>query len=228
MNQDEDYKLDNPIWYALEETHKQYAVEFDGCKFYKPEFSVFGGKGPIGATRSASDQYSMLTSHFYMVGEQPTTGVKTQIKKQLTANQMLLSSPFDLPITEPIVTLDSVKQKKELYDLVNFVQPGFIREKTVQMGSYFGIYSGKKLTAASGERIKMNSYTEVSAVVTLPDFRKKGYAKQLLKKTTDKIFSENKIPILHVDENNLNAIKLYEQLGFVTRRKMGFCLIEAV
>ena len=65
-------------------------------------------------------------------------------------------------------------------------------------------------------------------MVTLPDFRKKGYAKQLLKKTTDKIFSENKIPILHVDENNLNAIKLYEQLGFVTRRKMGFCLIEAV
>ena len=74
----------------------------------------------------------------------------------------------------------------------------------------------------------MNSYTEVTAVVTLPDFRKKGYAKQLLKKTTDKIFSENKIPILHVDENNLNAIKLYEQLGFVTRRKMGFCLVEAV
>ena len=141
---------------------------------------------------------------------------------------MLLSSPFDLQITEPIVTLDSDEQKKKLYDLVNFVQPGFIREKTVQMGSYFGIYSGKKLIAASGERIKMNSYTEVSAVVTLPDFRKKGYAKQLLKETTDKIFSENKIPILHVDENNLNAIKLYKQLCYVTRRKMGFCLVEAV
>jgi predicted GNAT family acetyltransferase len=108
------------------------------------------------------------------------------------------------------------------------VQPGFIREKTVQIGSYFGIYSGKKLIAASGERIKMNSFTEVSAVVTLPDFRKRGYAQQLLKKTTDKIFSENKIPILHVDENNVHAIKLYEKLGFVTRRKIGFCLVEAV
>ncbi|MBA21846.1 MAG: GNAT family N-acetyltransferase [Flavobacteriales bacterium] len=228
MSQDEDYKLDNPIWFALEETHKQYAIEFDGCKFYKPQFCAFGGKGPTGVTSPASDKYSKLTSYFYMVGEPPTTGVQTQIKKQLTANQMLLSSPFDLQLTESIVSLDSDKQIKELYDLVNFVQPGFIREKTVQIGSYFGIYSGEKLIAASGERIKMNSFTEVSAVVTLPDFRKRGYAQQLLKKTTDKIFSENKIPILHVDENNVHAIKLYEKLGFVTRRKIGFCLVEAV
>lgn len=96
------------------------------------------------------------------------------------------------------------------------------------MGTYFGIYCNNKLVAASGERIQMNSYTEVSAVVTHPNFRKRGYAKQLIKQTTDKIFSEYKTPILHVDENNLNAINLYEQLGFITRRKMGFCLIEAV
>jgi predicted GNAT family acetyltransferase len=116
----------------------------------------------------------------------------------------------------------------ELYDLVNFVQPGFIREKTVYMGTYFGIYAGDKLVAASGERIQMNSFTEVSAVVTHPEFRKKGYAKQLVKKTTDKIFADNKTPVLHVDENNLHAIELYKQLDFLTRRKMGFCMLEAV
>ena len=154
-----------------------------------------------------------------MVGEPPTTGVQTQIKNQLTANQMLLSSPFDLQLTESIVSLDSDKQKKELYDLVNFVQPGFIREKTVQIGSYFGIYSGKKLIAASGERIKMNSFTEVSAVVTLPDFQKSGYAQQFLKKATDTIFSENKTPIIQVDKNNVHEINPIERLGFVTREK---------
>ena len=86
----------------------------------------------------------------------------------------------------------------------------------------------KQLVAVSGERVEMNSYSEVSAVVTHPEFRKRGFAKQLLKRTTDKIFSDKKIPILHVDEHNAHAIRLYEQLGFVTRRKMGFCLLEAV
>jgi GNAT superfamily N-acetyltransferase len=228
MKQDEDYKLDNPIWHALNETHKHYAVEFNGCKFYKPEYSPFGGMGEGGDTALATDQYSKLTPLFYMVGDPPIAGSSARIKKQLTANQMILYKPFAFEISEKIVELESQEQKKELYELVNLVQPGFIRERTAAMGTYFGIYADKQLVAVSGERVEMNSYSEVSAVVTHPEFRKRGFAKQLLKQTTDKIFSDKKIPILHVDENNTSAIGLYEQLGFVTRRKMGFCLLEAV
>ena len=228
MNLDEDYKLDNPIWYALNETHKQYVVEFNGCKFYKPEYSPFGGTGKGGDTALATDQYSKLTALFYMVGDPPIAGSNARIKKQLTANQMILYKPFAFEITERIIELETQGQKKELYELVNLVQPGFIREKTVAMGKHFGIYSDKQLVAVSGKRVEMNSYSEVSAVVTHPEFRKRGFAKQLLKRTTDKIFSDKKTPILHVDENNAHAIQLYEQLGFVTRRKMGFCMLEAV
>ena len=228
MKQDEDYKLDNPIWHALNETHKQYAVEFNGCKFYKPEYNPFGGMGEVGDTALATDQYSKLTPLFYMVGDPPIAGSSARIKKQLTANQMILHKPFAFEISEKIVELESQEQKKELYELVNLVQPGFIRERTAAMGTYFGIYADKQLVAVSGERVEMNSYSEVSAVVTHPEFRKRGFAKQLLKQTTDKIFSDKKIPVLHVDENNTSAIGLYEQLGFVTRRKMGFCLLEAV
>ena len=63
-----------------------------------------------------------------MVGGSPKTGLQTQIKKQINANQMILFTPFDKELTESITILDSDEQKKELYDLVNFVQPGFIRE----------------------------------------------------------------------------------------------------
>ena len=64
----EEFKLDNPIWYALGETHKEYAVEFNGCKFYKPEYSPFGWVGAVSNESLAIEQYSKLTSSFYMVG----------------------------------------------------------------------------------------------------------------------------------------------------------------
>ena len=48
--------------------------------------------------------------------------------------------------------------------------------------------------------MKLNAFTEVSAVVTLSNYIRKGYAKQLTKQTTDEIFGEKKIPILHVEK----------------------------
>ena len=70
--------------------------------------------------------------------------------------------------------------------------------------------------------MKMNEFTEISAIVTHPEHRGNAYAKQLIKHTTDQVFQENKMPYLHVVESNIHAIQLYEKLGFTTRRKISF------
>jgi len=90
------------------------------------------------------------------------------------------------------------------------------------MGKYYGIYKDNQLVAVTGERMKMSSYTEVSAVVTHPEHIRKGYAKQLVNFACSKIFKEGKIPYLHVAGTNISAIKLYEKLGFRTRRNISF------
>lgn len=105
---------------------------------------------------------------------------------------------------------------------MNLVQPGFIKEKTPSLGTYFGIYKNNSLVASAGERMKMDHFTEISAVVTHPKYVRNGYAKQLLKHLIDRIFMQNKTPYLHVSETNLSAIKLYRQLGFTIRRKISF------
>jgi predicted GNAT family acetyltransferase len=115
-----------------------------------------------------------------------------------------------------------------LSNLVNEVQPGYFKKKTRLMGNYFGVIKEGKLVAAAGERMKMNNFTEVSAVVTHPFYTGKGFAKQLVAHTANKIFDENKTPYLHVAETNLDAIRLYEKLGFITRRKMSFWDLEPV
>lgn len=215
-------KLDNPAWHSLNEYHKDFAVDYDGSTFYDPAYCVFGGFININSTEKALGAYSLLADNFYIVGDKPVFDNTVQLNKELICNQMLPDKPVEIEITQTITLLETAVQKKELFELVNLVQPGYFKNKTVDLGSYYGIYKEGQLMAATGERMKMNRYTEVSAVVTHPEHAGKGYAKQLVAYTSNKIFDENKTPYLHVAETNTGAIGLYEKLGYRTRRKISF------
>ena len=74
-------------------------------------------------------QYSKLTSSFYMVDEPPEISKNTKVIIQLNGHQMTTYKPLEVEIKESIVELKFEFQKKELFDLVNLVQPGFVRKK---------------------------------------------------------------------------------------------------
>jgi len=42
----------------------------------------------------------------------------------------------------------------------------------------------------------------------------------------DRIIEMGEVPMLHVWAHNVRAIRVYESLGFVTRRKLHFNVIE--
>jgi ribosomal protein S18 acetylase RimI-like enzyme len=215
-------KLDNPVWNSLNETHKRHSLEYDGIRFYIPEYCPFGGFIKTNNLVKGLNQYSTLIKNFYVVGEKPLFNTALSINKNIVCNQMLLEKPIDLDVNEQIVELKTEHQKTDLFDLVNLAQPGYFKNKTSDLGKYFGIYKNEKLISVTGERMKMDEFTEISAVVTHPEYTGNGYAKQLINLTTSKVFNENKIPYLHVAESNIGAIKLYEKLGFTTRRKISF------
>lgn len=218
----EDFKLDNPVWHSLNEVHNDYSIEYKGGKFYKPDYCSFGGFVDLESFAIDIDAYSHLTPNFFVVGEISRNIGKLILNKNLVCIQMILKQPIALDIYEEITELKSENHKKDLFNLVNIVQPGYFHCNTGDLGTYFGIYKNNKLIAATGERMKMHRFTEVSAVVTHPEHTRKGYAKQLIKQTTQRIFNEGKTPFLHVTASNINAIKLYESLGFSMRRKINF------
>ncbi len=109
-----------------------------------------------------------------------------------------------------------------LYRLVNLVQPGYFKRKTALLGNYFGIFKNGELVAVTGERMIMHEFVEVSAVITRPGHTGKGYAKQLVAHTVNNIFGQKKNPYLHVATSNIEAVGLYEKLGFERRRKISF------
>lgn len=127
---------------------------------------------------------------------------------------------IDITYTHEIVKLDE-SHRAALLVLVKIVYPEYFKSKTADLGNYYGIFKDNQLVAITGERMQMNDFVEVSAVITHPEHTGKGYAKQLVAYTANAIFEQNKTPFLHVAEANVGAVKLYEKLEFVTRTKMN-------
>jgi ribosomal protein S18 acetylase RimI-like enzyme len=217
----DDRKLDNPVWHSLCESHQGFAVDYNCIKFYHPDYCPFGGfENPKGISPHI-DEYSGMVDNFFIVGEKPEFSNQLELKKELVCLQMIINDRIDFPIKENIIALTS-EHMDSLFHLVDSVQPGYFKRKTALLGNYFGIFKNDELIATTGERMKMNAFVEVSAIVTHPNHTGQGYAKQLIAHTVNNIFDQNKKAYLHVVENNIGAIKLYEKSGFTTRRKISF------
>lgn len=220
--QKELYKLDDPVFYSLQEVHHHIAEFHHGIAFYNPDYAVFGGTQTDEDLSKSIEKYLHQKGFLYWVGKAPKWGDSAGQLEPLVCEQMILTTPIDIPMKNQILAMKSTAQKEAVGELVNLVQPGYFREKTIEMGTYYGIYEGDQLVATAGERMKMNRFIEVSAIVTRPEHRRKTYAKQLIKQLTDVIFEENKVPYLHVLEINTKAIQLYQKMGFRSRNKICF------
>ena len=65
----------------------------------------------------------------------------------------------------------------------------------------------------AGERLQSAAFSEISAVCTHPEFRGRGYARDLVTFLTSQILAAGKTPFLHVKSEN-EAKVLYQKIGF--------------
>ena len=221
-------KLKNPVWHSLNETHNSFLISYDSVRFYRPEICTFGAFEDHSKTANALDAYSKITERFFVVSEiEPMINPKKIVlEKKIVGCQMVLKGQAKLKveISENIVLLTE-EYIDEIYDLIWLVMPGYYQKRSFEMGKYFGIFKGGKLVSITGQRMQTNDFIEVSAVVTHPDYRKKGYGKQLVAHTTNEILKEGKTPILHTDKGN-SAIPLYKNLGYQVTRDMNWWLYQ--
>lgn len=220
-------KLDNPAWHALHEQHRAFALGNDQLKLYDPQYAPFGGiYADADADPALLEKYLPAGEFYFIIGSEPVLPPGFILEKELICLQMICPEMIPADIGEPIISLTAEAHEQDLFDLVNLVQPGYFRSKTRLMGDYFGIYNNGRLVAVTGERMRMSDFTEISAVVTHPDFTGRGYAGQLVAHTVNKNLAAGLATFLHVTEDNTPAIRLYEKLGFGTRRKISFWRIR--
>ncbi len=211
--------LDNPIWHALSTTHAFFAEGDDLAKRYPVDIT------PLAATRDQSAaSYESLAQLLRPGGRAglaleapPTlpagwTVIHTSLLAQMVWTTML-------PAQEEHAVEDlNLTNIHEMLTLTELTKPGPFGKRTPELGSYWGIHQTGQLVAMAGERLRLPGYTEISAVCTHPEHRGQGHASSLVSALIRKITRRGDIPFLHVASDNVNAIHLYEKLGFKTRR----------
>ncbi|MCA8427102.1 GNAT family N-acetyltransferase [Burkholderia seminalis] len=113
----------------------------------------------------------------------------------------------------------------DMLALTTAAQPGPFGPRTVELGCYIGVRSAGRLAAMAGERMRVDGYTEISAVCVDAAFRRQGLAARLIRSLIASIGARAETPFLHVLTTNQVAIERYVALGFVVRREMRLLVL---
>ena len=110
----------------------------------------------------------------------------------------------------------------EMLDLVARTRPGPFEPRTVELGTYLGVRREGVLVAMAGERMRPPGWSEISAVCTDESVRGQGLGSGLVRAVSHEIRQRGETPFLHAAAANTGAVRLYESLGFVLRRRTAF------
>jgi GNAT superfamily N-acetyltransferase len=224
--------LDNPIWNALLSDHRTFAVGDGQARRYPSEVGPLSGtpdQSPASyqALHSLAGAGGVLALFFQDPPSHPLGW--TLIRGGLLSQMIwrgLNASEIIQPRAEAAPRRLSPADVPEMLALAELTEPGPFRQRTVELGSYYGIFESGRLVAMAGERMSLPGYIEVSAVCTHPDVRGRGFARTLMVTVMRDIRRRGRTPFLHALADNLTAIRVYESLGFTLRRTFHLAVLK--
>lgn len=224
--------LDNPIWNALLSEHAHLALGDGPARRYPPAIGPLSGMADT--TAASYHALRVLAGHGGVVAlflEQPPspppgwTLVRGGLMHQMIYLQQENPDPEEFAPGAEIVQLTAADAPAML-ELATLTEPGPFHERTMELGTFFGIWSSGRLVAMAGERLHQPQFVEVSAVCTHPDARGRGYGAALTATVADHIRQIGKTPILHLFAANQQAFRVYERIGFSVRRTLELAVIR--
>ena len=220
-------ELDNPFWSSLATRHRGMALRHGAVARYPASFAPFLGVANAGV--DAADALASLVAtdeSVYLLGIAPRVPEGWHLEAFAELAQMTCMAPIEVIDGPEVIELTDA-HRADVLALTALVYPHYFRERTMELGRYFGIYlpDGRgdgRLAAMIGERLGTDACQEMSAICTHPDFNGRGYARRLTALLTNDVLARGRMPFLHVSHANSRAKQLYEQLGYSHRRDIGF------
>jgi len=211
-------ELDNPFWSSLRSRHRGIALGSGDWARYPPDFAPFLGVSHAGVDAGAALEPG---DRVFVLGVKPEIAEGWQLQTFRPLAQMTCCSPIE-PVDGPDVLPLTDAHRADVLALTALVYPHYFRERTMDMGRYFGIYQDGRLAAMIGERLGTDLHQEVSAICTHPDYLGRGYARRLTAMLSNHILEQGRLPFLHVSHENTRAKQMYEQLGYRVRIDIPF------
>ena len=222
--------LANVVWEALTTNHRSFAEGDGPARRYQPDVSVFAGtaddSAPSWAALAELIGPGRATVLFRETAVETPDGWSVVFAGQ--GHQMVLTAALAPPPAADIIEL-AASDAPEMRALVKLTEPGPFAARTHELGGYVGIRDPDdgRLLAMAGRRASVPGFTEVSAVCTHPDARRRGYAEAVTAAVATRLLDDGVTPFLHVAIDNHNARRVYERMGFTTRRIAHFVGVRA-
>ena len=220
------HPLDDVVWNALTSKQRRFAFGDDRALRFPAAIARFAAMADASPASfealrrliEAHGPVALVTSSEVL----PPDGFS--VITHTTLLQMIWQGKLD-PTSAPEHVRLAERDVPEMVALTTATQPGPFGPRTIELGDYLGVRRQGKLAAMAGERMRLDGYTEISAVCVDAAFRGQGHAAGLTRLLIAAIRARAETPFLHVFKLNHAAIALYRTLGFVERREMHLTVL---
>jgi len=217
--------LDNPVWHALRGPHARFALGRGKARHYPRDMAPFSGIAeatPATYANLAADLPPHTEARLFRPENEPVPS-GWEVLRAHPILQMVCDGKDLPPVNEPetrIVRL-GLGDVPEMLALVETTKPGPFASRTCELGVYVGIKDPREgqLIAMGGERLRLKSHVELSAIAVHPVARGCGLGAAITAHLARAAITRGEVPFLHVFPDN-PALALYRRLGFRARTTM--------
>lgn len=225
------HPLDRPVWNALTGSLSAHALGDGRAVRMAPDVGLFAAAADPGPDSVAA--LTRLCAHHPGAGLVERAG--GPMAAVLPAGAVVAARAELLQMTAEAITpggpddLDAVPlddgDAAEIVALAALTQPGPFFARTQALGGFIGVRREGRLVAMAGHRLRLDGFTEISAVCTHPDHRGRGLGAALTRRLARAILEAGETPFLHVRAAHEATVGLYAALGFRPRAAMAYTVL---
>ncbi|MDQ6698157.1 MAG: GNAT family N-acetyltransferase [Actinomycetota bacterium] len=219
--------LDNAVWHALQGPDQAFAQRIGGAQRFDPAVAPFAALPDVASPTDWGDLARLVGPRGIAVLFQREAVIPAgwKLEVRFRGVQMIHRETQEL---DPIELVELGRQDvPEMLALVARTRPGPFSERTIELGRYVGVRRDGALVAMAGHRLRLPGFVEISAVCTDHGHRHQGLGAGLVRSLVAGIRAGGDVPMLHVLDSNVVAIRLYESLGFDVRCAIDGMVLEA-